>query len=119
MSKTTKFTPGPWTTTATGDHIYQRDGERFGPFICSVAHNKTERLAPHKSANANLICASPGLYEALEKSLHVFSVMLNFGEKVEEESLQGMEGCLWPVEEIREQIKQIEAALAAARGETK
>lgn len=58
------------------------------------------------------------LCDTLRTSKHMFKKMLNFGEKVEEEVLEGMEGCLWPVEEIREQIKEIDSVLAkAARGE--
>jgi hypothetical protein len=110
-----QFTPGPWDKEQCAMNAISIT---YNHGAMEVANIECAGMPSREGwANAHLIAAAPDMYAALETSQHVLEIMLNFGEKVEEEALKGIEGCLWPVEEMREQIATIKAALAAARGE--
>jgi hypothetical protein len=110
-----QFTPGPWTIGGYKNYGFSIWAKEAGCIAGRWWPSRNETIPV--VANAYLIAAAPDMYAALQTSQHVLEIMLNFGEKVEEEALKGMEGCLWPVEEMRAQIEEIKTALAVARGE--
>jgi hypothetical protein len=73
MAGDTKFTPGPWTVRKAKKPI---DGEfDFGifaeiggsPYCIAEAYGRVSpSFTPEARANANLIAASPGLFEAAQ-----------------------------------------------------
>ena len=107
----TKFTPRPWFRYAQdleehegrGPWIYggkSRVGEPGCKLICTVGN--AEHLPPARaehSANAALIAAAPDLYDALEDLRSSLIVLTKSSD-------------------LAEELKQADAALAKARGET-
>lgn len=101
-----EFTPGPWwpeqnSAGAWGVSTY-RDGAKpqfqsFGATICHGVGDGTEaRTRDNREANARLIAAAPELLEALELAREIMA-----------DQLDG---------EFPEPMRQIDAAIAKARG---
>ena len=96
----TKFTPGEWC-------VDEPNGKNNGFQICAENGRPSAWIGlntwePQQRANARLIAAAPRLYHALEKVLEEFDIE-------EFEDYKG-DNYAWLADEI-------EAALAAARGE--
>lgn len=88
MSKP-KFLPGPWDVDEYVDAI----------FICTEDNSVIAEVMPKETRSAYLMSASPDLYAALEDLRSSLIVLMKSSD-------------------LTEELKQADAALAKARGET-
>ncbi len=115
----TKFTPGPWESGINQKGGYSngmvvRPAGQFphGEWIADCG----DKYDNERIANAELIAAAPDLYAELQKSVEQMLIGLTAVQKLVEKS--GAAEVLSKVEkEMMTQIRNVNAALAKARGE--
>jgi len=115
MGNTTKFTPGPWE--AEGRRIIYTD-ETTGVWDwVAVVEAFSDEYKAEQNANVALIAAAPDLYEAGDAAKEQMKIGLSAIQKLIEIKPENSKPLKRIEAEMKEAIKQMEQALAKARGE--
>lgn len=83
----TKWTPRPWRTTANGNHYQMGSDGLCAKYVCTLAHNVTERRNPDLPGNARLIEKAPEMVEALRHTVTLLDTL--YWELAEEAKKRG------------------------------
>lgn len=132
-----KFTPGPWFINQRHSIVRIRENEtdqwrRQHPFCVATMVDGDSEI---EEANANLIAASPELYDNEEKNLTLLKTILKCYEDVEKLMLidkdvqaaiqnETIKGIMMPevmhliTEDLKTRITETERVLAKARGDS-